>query len=56
MPLTHSVRKPFVVFDSLANSGMGVVIDHWSKLFGIGMDDEEFEVDIAIEPVSLASG
>jgi hypothetical protein len=49
------VRKPFVVFDSLANFGMGVVIDHLSRFFGIVTYDEEFEVDIGVVPAISAS-
>ena len=45
-----------MVSDSLANSGMGVVIDHWSRLFGIGMDREVFEAHVAVESASSATG
>ena len=45
-----------MVFDSLANFGMGVVIDHLSRFFGIGEVDEVFEVDVVTEPSTSASG
>jgi hypothetical protein len=55
MPLTHSGRKPFVVFQTLANFEMGAVIDHLSRPFGSVMYDEGFEVDIGVVPVISAS-
>jgi hypothetical protein len=55
MPLTHSGRKPFVVFETLANFGMGAVIDHLSRVFGIVMNDEGFEVDVGVVPMISAS-
>ena len=56
MPLTHFGRKPFVVFDFLASFGMGVVIDHWSSLFGIGMERGVFEAHVAVGSASSANG
>jgi hypothetical protein len=47
---------PSVVFDSLANFGMGVVIDHLSRFSGIVMYDEGFEVYVEVGPVSSADG
>jgi hypothetical protein len=55
-PLIHSERMPSVVFETLANFGRGVVIDHLSRFFGIVMYDEEFEGDVGIVPSTSASG
>jgi len=55
MPLTRSGKTPFAAFDSRASFGMGEVIDYWSRSSGIGMDDEGFEVHVAVGPASSAS-
>jgi hypothetical protein len=44
-----------VVFETLANFGMGAVIDHLSRVFGIVMNDEGFEVDVGVVPMISAS-